>query len=159
MRAPGRSRRERKPGEGSETGQSLLEFSLTLPFLIALLVGLVLFAWVGFTYVSITSAARMGARHAIGYPREPEDPIRFGNDIDAEITYMVTTAMPMLDWRQAQVIIEPAPALRYPDVRVAVRVIYPLNNPTITIPFIVRDGSFTLLPNLTLVAVSTMRID
>jgi Flp pilus assembly protein TadG len=150
-----------------QQGQSLTEFALTMPLLIGLLVGIVLLAWVGFTYVSITSAARMGTRHMVSYPIEPEHPARFA-DIDSEITYMVTTTMPFLNWRAAQITILPQPPEKRrvvnPDdpnqpTYMSVQIVYPVNNPTIKIPYIIRDGSFVLLPPISLQATARMRLD
>lgn len=157
-------RAKRQQGAASkQRGQSLTEFALTMPLLIALLVGIILLAWVGFAYVSVTSAARMGARHMVSYPFEAENPARFAN-VDDEITYMVTSTMPFLDWTRAEITILPQP----PDSRLAggptplymsVQVRYPVNNPVIRIPYVIRDGSFTLLPPITLQATSRMRLD
>lgn len=153
-------------GRRSQQGQSLTEFALTMPLLIGLLVGIILLAWVGFTYVSITSAARMGTRHMVSYPVEPEHPEIFA-DIDSEITYMVTSTMPFLDWRAAQITISPPPGERLvinPDDPtqpnyMSVQIVYPVNNPTIKIPYIIRDGSFVLLPPISLQATARMRLD
>lgn len=142
-----------------EDGQSVTEFAMTVPFLVALLVGLTLLAWVGFSYISITNATRHGTRHMISYPQLPKDQERFGTDIDAEIRYIVTTTMPMLDWRRAQIDIAPGVDQRQRDVQVSVRVVYPVNNPTVRIPYVFRDGHFYILPPISLTAISTMRID
>jgi Flp pilus assembly protein TadG len=158
-----RHHRGRSSGRDQQ-GQSLVEFALTMPLLIGLLVGIIILAWIGFTYVSITSAARMGTRQMVSYPVEPEYPARFA-DADSEITYMVTSTMPFLNWQAAQIIISPPPE----DRRVintsgqpsymSVQVIYPVNNPTIEIPYIIRDGSFVLLPPISLQATARMRLD
>jgi uncharacterized membrane protein len=160
-----RDRRQRhcSPTSSDQGGQSLAEFALTMPLLIALLVGIMLLAWIGFTYVSVTSAARMGARHMVSYPIEPENPARFA-DADAEITYVVTSGMPFLDWKQAEITILPQP----PEDRlvggkeqlyVSIQVVYPVNLPVIQVPYVIREGSFYLLPPVTLQATSRMRVD
>jgi Flp pilus assembly protein TadG len=144
--------------EGSrEQGQSLTEFALVMPLLIGLLVAIMLFAWIGFSYVSITSAARQGARHMMTYPLEPEDPDRFAT-IDQEITYIVTTSMPFLNWRNASITISPPVAEREPIVTVAVHIQYPVSLPTIRIPYLVRPGEFVLLPPMVLNAESRMTL-
>lgn len=152
---------------GPQQGQSLAEFALTMPLLIGLLVGIIILAWIGFTYVSITSAARMGTRHMVSYPVEPENPARFP-DVDAEITHMVTSTMPFLDWRAAQITILPQPPEKRLVVNpdnpnqpnyMSVQIVYPVNNPTIEIPYIIRDGSFVLLPPISLQATARMRLD
>lgn len=156
-------RHEGAVANSKQQGQSLAEFALTMPLLIALLVGLILLAWVGFAYVSVASAARMGARHMVSYPIEAENPAYFPN-VDDEIRHMVTSTMPFLDWTRAEVTILPQP----PDSRlvgfpgplyVSVQVRYPVNNPVIRIPYVIREGSFTLLPPITLQATSRMRLD
>jgi hypothetical protein len=151
--------RSKTTGQG---GQSLTEFAFTMPLLVALLAGIMGLAWIGYSYVSITSAARMGARHLLTYPQDPEDPIRF-SDIDAEVTYIVTTSMPFVDWRQATIVITPPIAERVVDpsdpVYVQIQITYQVNLPTIEIPYIVTDGSITVMQPLNLRAKSRMRLD
>jgi hypothetical protein len=153
-------------GSGSDTaGQSLTEFALTMPLLVALLAGIIMLAWIGFSYVSITSAARMGARSMVVYPSPPEGPIdsaRFST-VDEEITYVVTSSMPFLDWRKAEITIGPEPSQRLVSlaepVCLWVQVAYPVDLPTIRIPMIGRGGSMVLLPPIELRATSRMRLD
>jgi hypothetical protein len=131
-----------------------------MPLLVALLVGIILLAYVGFAYVSISSAARMGARHMIGLnPAEyPEDPALF-DTADEEITYIVTSTMPYLNWRQAEIAILPVETSdRVFGANVSVVVTYTMDTPDIRIPYVVREGSFLLIPPLTLRASSQMRI-
>lgn len=146
-----------------QDGQSLAEFALTMPLLVAMFVGIILLAWVGFTYVSITSAARMGVRHMVTYPIEAENPARYAN-VDDEITYMVTSTMPYLNWEAAQITILPQPpASRLvggaQPTYVSVQIVYPVNNPTIRIPYIITEGDFVLLPPISLQAIARMRLD
>ena len=151
--------RSNASGQG---GQSLTEFAFTMPLLVGLLVGIMGLAWIGYSYVSITSAARMGTRHLLTYPQTPEDPIRFA-DIDAEVTYIVTSSMPFLNWQQATILITPPIAERIVDpsepVYVQVQITYQVDLPTIRIPYIVTDGSITVMQPLNLQATSRMRLD
>jgi len=151
----------RRHFEGSkksrEQGQSLTEFALVMPLLIALLVAIMLFAWIGFSYVSITSAARQGTRHMLTYPLEPQDPDRFAT-IDQEITYVVTSAMPFMHWQSATITISPPVADREPITNVVVHIQYPVSLPTIRIPYVVRPGEFVLLPPMVLNAESRMKL-
>ncbi len=147
----------------NQSGQSLAEFALTMPLLIALLVGITLLAWIGFSYVSVASAARMGARHMVSYPIGPEDPAQFP-DADAEIMHIVTSTMPFLNWKRAEITILPQPPesrrIAGPDpLYVSIHIVYPVDLPTIKIPYVIRDGSFYLLPPVTLQATSRMRVD
>jgi hypothetical protein len=41
----------------------------------------------------------------------------------------------------------------------SVQIVYPVNNPTIKVPYIIRDGSFVLLPPISLQATARMRLD
>ena len=141
-----------------EQGQSLTEFALVMPLLIALLVAIMLFAWIGFSYVSITSAARQGARHMMTYDADHlQYPDRFAT-IDQEITYIVTEAMPFLDWQNATITISPPVEDREPITTVVVHIQYPVSLPTIRIPYVVRPGEFMLLPPMVLNAESRMEL-
>jgi hypothetical protein len=154
-----RPRRNRR-AERELTGQSLTEFALTMPILVILLVGIVVLAYIGFAYVSISSAARMGARHMIGLnPSErPENPDLFGS-ADEEITHVVTSSMFMLDWRQAEIAIQPEDTSeRVYNADVSVLITYTMELPEVRVPYIISEGEFVLLAPLTLRASSQMRI-
>ena len=150
--------RPEQPPARSE-GQTVVEFALVAPLLFALLAGMLLLAWIGFTYVSVASAARMGVRHLISYPTIPEDTARFGSDADAEITHVITSAMPGLDWARATIIISPTVDIRSPGIPVEVQVSYPLNLPTVRVPYVIREGALTLIPPLALNAVARMWLE
>ena len=49
----------------SEKGQSMVEFALVLPFLIALLCGIIDFGWLYYNQITLNNAAREGARYAV----------------------------------------------------------------------------------------------
>lgn len=140
-------------------GQALTEFAITAPILFALLFMILILAWLGYAYVSITNAARMGARHMISYPTLPEDTATFGTDIDAEITHIITGAMPMLSGDRTTVLISPPVADRQPGTQVSVQVTYAVPLPSVRIPFVIREGSFDLIPPLALEAVSQMWLE
>ena len=57
------SRRKRSHSRG-ELAQSMVEFALTAPFLIILMLGVIDFGRVYFAYVSVTNSARTGADYA-----------------------------------------------------------------------------------------------
>ena len=99
----------------------------------------------------------------VSYPVEAENPGRFP-EVDDEILHVVTSTMPFLDWRRAEITILPQPPDSRLDVGpeplyVSIQIAYPVNLPTIEIPYVIRDGSFYLLPPVTLQATSRMRID
>lgn len=153
-------RRQCTPRASEPKGQSLAEFALTMPLLVALLVGIIALSYVGFIYVSISSAARMGARHMVGLnPSDaPENPEQFST-ADEEITWVVTSSMPALNWRQAEISISPEDtADRVFDANVSVNITYTVTMPEIRIPYVVSEGHFVLIPPLVLRASSQMRI-
>jgi hypothetical protein len=158
---PMKNRQEQTQAADSEPrGQSLAEFALTMPLLVALLIGIIALAYVGFIYVSISSAARMGARHMIGLnPADaPENPDLFSS-ADEEITWVVTSSMPALNWRQAEIHILPEDtADRVFDANVSVNITYTVDVPEIRIPYVISEGYFVLIPPLVLRASSQMRI-
>ena len=140
-------------------GQALTEFAVTAPILFALLFMILILAWLGYAYVSITNAARMGARHMISYPTQPEDTAAFGTDIDAEITHIITSSMPMLSGDRTTILISPPVADRRPGIPVSVQVTYAVPLPSVRIPYVIREGSFVLIPPLALDAVSQMWLE
>jgi len=154
-----RPRRNRR-ADRELKGQGLTEFALTMPILVILLVGIIVLAYIGFVYVSISSAARMGARHMIGLnPSDrPENPDLF-KSADEEITHVVTSSMIMLDWRQAEIAIRPEDTSeRVYDADVSVLITYTMELPEVRLPYIISEGDFVLLSPLTLRASSQMRI-
>lgn len=54
---------KRLTGLSSERGQSAVEFALVLPLLLVLLLGIIEFGWFLNAKITITGAAREGARH------------------------------------------------------------------------------------------------
>ncbi len=154
-------RRRRHPcQERAPKGQSLTEFALTMPLLIILLIGIIVLAYIGFAYVSISSAARMGARHMVGLnPSDrPENPDLF-RTADEEITHVVTSSMFMLDWTQAEIAILPEDTTdRVYDANVSVLITYTMDLPEVRIPYVISDGYLVLMRPLTLRASSQMRI-
>ena len=144
-------------GQSGSQGQGLLEFALTMPLLFALLIGIMLMAIIGFSYVSITSGARMGARHMMTYPVEPRDPDLFAT-ADEEITYVITTAMPFVNWQRATITISPPADERLSNVQMRVNISYNMNLPTVSIPNL-SGGEFFLLPPIVLNTESRMRLD
>ena len=48
-----------------ESGQSIVEFALVLPILLALLCGIIDFGWLYYNQITLNNAAREGARYAV----------------------------------------------------------------------------------------------
>ena len=54
-----------KKTKKNEKGQALVELALVLPLLLALLCGIVDFGWIYYNQITLTNAAREGARYAV----------------------------------------------------------------------------------------------
>ncbi|MDY0223271.1 MAG: pilus assembly protein [Desulfobacterium sp.] len=52
-------------GKDSETGAAMVEFALILPLLVLLLLGIIQFGFIFNAQITLTSAVREGARHAV----------------------------------------------------------------------------------------------
>ncbi len=48
-----------------ESGQAMVEFALVLPILLAVLCGIIDFGWLYYNQLTLTNAAREGARYAV----------------------------------------------------------------------------------------------
>jgi len=123
-----------------EKGQGLLEMAIVLPLLILLLFGIMEMARVGHAYVTLSNAARSGARVAsIG-------------GLTSEIKTAVYEAAPGLDSEKLEVIVTPSEGSRISGGEVKVVVKYPV---TLIAPVI--EG---IIPNPVVVGTSlTMRIE
>lgn len=55
----------KQPKRRRERGQAMVEFALILPVLLALLCGIIDFGWLYYNQLTLTNAAREGARYAV----------------------------------------------------------------------------------------------
>ncbi len=69
------SAREQPAGARPSRGQSLVELALVTPVLFLLMLGILDFARVFFSYVTVSNAARTGARYVSVYPDTPPDQV------------------------------------------------------------------------------------
>jgi Flp pilus assembly protein TadG len=141
-----------------QSGQEMIEFTLTFVMLVVLFMALVIMGWMFYTDATITSAAREGSRHLMAYPTLPHDQVTFATS-DQETTWVVTNSLPYLDWRQATVTIAPDVSLRVPGGYVLVKVDYTLLMPEFHIPLIYQDRMLTLGGPLQLHAMSRRNLD
>ncbi|MEJ2211418.1 MAG: pilus assembly protein, partial [Anaerolineae bacterium] len=153
-----RRRQEQKKGAGQE-GQSLAEFAFSMPLLVILLVGVIAISWAGFCYVSVTNGARQGARWVLRYDVTPEGPLGAAASIQEEIESVVEDSMPMLDPNLVTVVVSPAPNEWESDTLISVQVLYQMNVPTVTIPYLITEGGVTVMQPFQLQATSRMRTD
>lgn len=158
-----RFRKTQKPtfsGGTDQSGQSLAEFAFTMPLLVMLLVGVIAISWAGFCYVSVTNGARQGARFVLNYSAPPTGRLDGGaGTIQEEIEDVVKSSMPMLDPNLVTVVVSPTEELRLSDTLISVQVLYRMNVPTITIPYLIAEGGITVMQPFNLQATSVMRTD
>ena len=102
-----------------EEGQSLVEFVLVLPVLLILLLGIVEFGQIFFSYMVIQNASRDGARHGTVWAT------------DEAIRLTVQDKTNFLEQSNLTVTIEPAPNLRQhgEEIRVSINYDAPLFTP------------------------------
>ncbi|MGH4119669.1 TadE/TadG family type IV pilus assembly protein [Clostridium sp.] len=124
----------------NEKGQSLVEFSILLPFLLLLLMGLLEFGLMLNSYLAIHNSAREGARLGIVAGS------------DSEINELITKMSPTIDIENIIVNITPSVGSRKSGGTITVEVIY---NYQVTIPII----SNILSGVVVLKAQTSMRIE
>lgn len=93
----------------NEKGQSLVEFALVLPILILLILGMVEFGWILNGQITLTSAAREGARAAI-VCENPEAAqtaaiTAVTNSVGASSLTNVTTTLPTFNTETKQAVV------------------------------------------------------
>jgi Flp pilus assembly protein TadG len=142
----------------AQSGQQMIEFTLTFLMLVVLFMALLIMGWMFYTYATITSAAREGSRHLMAHPTVPQDEVTF-DTADEETTWVVTNSIPMLDWRRTTVNIAPDVSQRVPGGYVLVEVEYTMSMPEFRIPLIFQDRVITLGGPLELRAMSRRSLD
>ncbi len=71
---------------GAATGQSLVEFAVSLPVLLVILIGVVDLGRLYFSYISVVNAAREGARYGAGHPTDNTNILaRSRSEVDGNI--------------------------------------------------------------------------
>lgn len=136
----------------SESGQSMIEFALTFPLFLGVLIGLVGLAVLFYSYVTLQLAAREGASAIIHNtqltPQQVQDIVR--------------SMSISLDPSALNVQVEPDTGDlnrdRIPGTRVTVTVSYTVPLPSVSIPNF-SGSSFRILGPLTISAVSNMTIE
>ncbi|HBV86973.1 TadE/TadG family type IV pilus assembly protein [Desulfosporosinus sp.] len=123
-----------------ERGQAMVEMALVLPLLFLLLFGVIEMGRIGYSYITVSNAARAGVRVAtVGAT-------------DSEITSSVIGAAPSLNSASLSISITPIESLRLSGQGVTVQVSYPVQ---LVIPIISN-----VLPNPVVVSAATvMRIE
>lgn len=124
----------------NQKGQSLVEFSIILPLLLLVVMGIVEFGMMLNSYLTINNAAREGARYGI-----------IGNS-NAEIQSIITSTSPSLNSAYLTITITPADGSRISGNTLTVKLTY---NYKLTVPII----SGILGNSVQLNAQTSMRIE
>ncbi len=126
--------------QNKEKGQSLVEFTLVLPILLILLLGIVVFGQIFFSYMVIQNASRDAARYgSVGAT-------------DIEINQIIQSKTTSLNQANIAVTINPSPSLRNHGEQIEVQVGY-------NVPLFTPMWS-SILPNpFPITAKTVMRIE
>ncbi len=132
-----------------QAGQEAVEFALSVPLVLGLLVG---FLYAGLTLygqVTISNAARVGTTYLVRHPLAP----------DEEVEALIRGQLGVLE--QSEVIIEISPPRedRVPQVQVDVSIRYRTPFPTFSIPNLAGGPPIVLIRPINLQADSTLNVE
>lgn len=133
----------------NDHGQAMIEFALTVPIVILLLILVVGLAFMLYSFVTLSSCAREGARLIMERPQATQ----------VELAEYTKRGAGILDRDLMTVTTSPAPEARNPGANVTVAVSYPFQIVDVTVPYILAPGDFRIFPTIWLNAVSTMNLD
>lgn len=88
------------PGKRSLDGQSLVEFALTLPLLMLILLGVLDLGRLFFAYIAINNAAREGARYGAEFPWDPAGAISHAQQEPDNLVTVTTITSPLCTFDQ-----------------------------------------------------------
>ncbi len=149
--------RRSKPVEG----QATVEFALTIPIFLLLLIGFFGVSAILFSYVTAASAAREGARYVIANPGADDWTIQTqvcatsGSGLGGNLA----TCMAKIGTGDLIIKTEPVtPTMRLQGRPIDVVVTYRVPIPTISVT-LNNKTKFTFLAPITVTATSTMRVD
>jgi len=132
----------------AESGQNLVEFALTLPIFVGLLLGFFYAAVMLYSQVTLTNAARVGTNYLVRNP----------DASDAEVTAEMYRYLGGLNPTLMTVTISPPEGSRVPNVQVDVALSYRVPLPGLRVPNLGQSGSVHL-GSMLLVADSTMNLE
>jgi hypothetical protein len=152
---------DKQPSLTSKTdqeGQGMVELTFTFMLFVTLLGAIAILAWIFFSQASIVHATRQGTRHLMAHPVLPDNKEVF-DTADAEATWVVTSSVPLLDWREMDITISPPLEERLPGTYVAIQIEYDIPLPTIEIPLGFTDDVITVVRPMRLHALSRRSLD
>lgn len=134
---------------GNEAGQSLIEFTLTVPLFLGLLLGLAMMSMIFYSYLTVTLASREGASALVHNPQQTV----------AQIEDSVRATSISLDRNALTIAVEPSdPTLWLSGVKISVTATYVVPVPRISIPDF-RGNQIIIFGPLPVKASSNMTVD
>lgn len=91
------------PGNRSLAGQSLVEFAITLPVLLMILLGVLDLGRLFFAYIAVNNAAREGARYGAEFPWDHDGIIAHAQNEPDNLVTVTTVTSPICFYDQYQV--------------------------------------------------------
>jgi Flp pilus assembly protein TadG len=113
------------PSSEQAPGQTMVEFALILPFLLILIIGIMGFTLLFFSYVTMQNAVREGTTHIVHNTR---------NTTIAQVKQLVISYTVALDRSAMRVDVSPSESAWVSGARVSVSAYYTVPLPTISIP-------------------------
>ncbi|MHB0876002.1 MAG: TadE family protein [Anaerolineae bacterium] len=133
----------------SQSGQNLVEFALTLPVFVALIVGFFYSGILLYDQVTLANAARVGTSYLVRNPMAT----------DAEVESVIKGQIGVLDPADLTISIAPPREDRVPYVQLSVSLRYRAPSPRISVPNLTGGRPILLVGPLVLRADSTMNVE
>jgi Flp pilus assembly protein TadG len=144
---------------GHQGGQALVEFALTIPIFILLLLGFLGMAVILFSFLTANEAARDGSRYVIADPTATDSEVRnYICQKNSGLGGGDTNCLAMLGAGSLTITVEPDVSHRVQNGQLAVTVAYRVPLPTLSVGFLDRS-SFTFLGPIWVSGVSVMRFE
>jgi hypothetical protein len=131
-----------------ENGQEVVEFALTAPIFVGLLVGFIYAAVLFYSQVTLTNAARVGTSYLVRNPLATDDQVRA----------VILQQLGVLDPSRLSITITPPRSARVESIQIDVSLRYTPPLPAIVIPNL-SGGEVARLSPLTISADSTMNVE
>ncbi len=91
-------RKSPAPGNRSLAGQSLVEFAITLPVLLMILLGVLDLGRLYFSYIAVVNSAREGARYGAEFPQDYPGIITHAQSEPDRLVTVTTVTSPLCTW-------------------------------------------------------------
>lgn len=132
-----------------EDGQEAVEFALSVPLLMALIVGFLYMGLILYSQVTLTNAARVGTSYLVREPLATDD----------EVESVIRARLGILDQTAVTIEISPPRDERVPYVQVDVSLKYNAPVPTVSFPNFGSGSPIAVVRPLQLRADSTLNVE